>query len=134
MIRQYIYAVTVGLGISFVGTSVDAQTSTSKNGQWMTGEELTSLLGDGELLGLGGKGTDYKGQAKFNANGTASGSVTFTNGDVFSFRGTWEVRGNQLCRVWVGDEGEVCEKWKRTGKKSSDVYAAGDKLGRNYWN
>lgn len=134
MIRDYTYALIAALTLSFNGTNLAAQTSTSKNGQWMTGEELTILLSDGEVLGLGGKGTDYKGQAKFKANGTASGSVTFANGDVFSFKGTWKIRENQLCRVWVGDEGEVCEKWKRTGKKSSDVYASGNKIGRNYWN
>ena len=134
MIRDYTFSLIAVLAYLLLGTGLEAQTSASRNGQWMTGEELTALLSDGELLGLGGKGTDYKGKAKFEANGKASGSVTFANGDVFSFKGTWEIRENQLCRVWVGDEGEVCEKWKRTGKKSSDVFADGNKIGRNYWN
>jgi hypothetical protein len=105
----------------------------SRVGQFMTGDELHALMDDGETFGLGGRGYDYKGSVNFGSNGRLSGSVKLANGEIVTFKGDWEIKGNQLCRTW-DRESEVCEDWRRQSKKSAIVFVDGRELGRNYWN
>lgn len=98
----------------------------------MTEAQLKQLTSKGRTLQLGGPGAGYAGELRLKRNGTGRGSATTDSGDKIAFSGTWEVRGNQFCRVWEGlstDVSEVCEDWILTTPTSVDVYIGTKKIG-----
>ena len=119
-----------------VGTStlLMAAPSAFAADSYMTGEEITALIGTGKTINLGGAGEGYVGSLDIKADGTASGSVK-TDGGILIIKGTWVMRQNNFCRKWVSLDGdkEVCEAWKIIGDKRVEVQANNKKLGVNWW-
>ncbi len=107
----------------------------AESGRKLTGEELSSLLGNGATLQLGGEGMGYKGTLKLNKNGAGKGSAKTDDGTNLTFTGTWAIKGDTFCRTWAefNDGKEVCETWRLTSARSVDVYNGSEKIGVNSW-
>lgn len=120
---------TVGIGTLFIAAPSVFATDT-----YMTGEEITALIGTGKTINLGGAGEGYVGSLEIKADGTAAGSVK-TDGGILVIKGTWVVKQNNFCRNWVSLDGDkvVCESWKKIGDKRVEVQDNNKKLGVNWW-
>jgi len=103
-------------------------------GEFMTGAELTALVGQGKTINLGGEGTDYRGTLEIKADGTASGSAKTNTGKKIVIKGTWAIEGDQFCRKWKGLDGgkKVCETWKKIGDNKVEVLEI-KYIGVNWW-
>lgn len=101
----------------------------------MTNAQLTDLLQDGITLSLGGKGQGYSGELTLAKDGTGQGSAKTDDGNQINIAGTWSVKDDTFCRVWVDlNEGkEICETWIVTGENSVDVFNGDKKIGVNSW-
>jgi hypothetical protein len=102
----------------------------------MTGAELTTLLGHGKTVMMGGPGLGMTGQLVVNADGTASGSGKVDSGQTFNISGTWLIKANQFCRTWQGgrDSGkQVCETWVLTAPNVARVMVKNKQIGQNSW-
>jgi hypothetical protein len=120
---------TVGISTLFM-----AAPSAFATDSYMTGEEITALIGTGKTINLGGADEGYVGSLEIKADGTALGSVK-TGGGNLIIKGTWVVRQNNFCRNWVSLDGdkEVCESWKIIGDKRVEVQSNNKKMGVNWW-
>jgi hypothetical protein len=103
--------------------------------EYMTGAELTTLIGEGKTINLGGEGEGYAGTLEFRADGTASGSAKTDDGKTLVIEGTWKIKNNQFCRKWDGFDNAktVCESWKKIGENRVEVQMAKKKIGVNWW-
>jgi hypothetical protein len=102
--------------------------------EFMTGAELTSLVGQGKTINLGGESEGYSGTLEIKADGTASGSAKTAAGKKIVIKGTWAIEGDQFCRTWKGLDGgkKFCETWKKIGDNKVEVLEI-KKLGVNWW-
>lgn len=102
--------------------------------EFMTGAELTALVGQGKTINLGGEGEGYSGTLEIKADGTASGSAKTDAGKKIVIKGTWAIEEGQFCRKWKGLDGgkKVCETWKKIGDNKVEVLEI-KKLGVNWW-
>jgi len=103
--------------------------------EFMTGAEITALIGEGKTINLGGKGEGYSGTLDLRADGTGSGSAKTDDGKTLVIEGTWKIKGNLFCRKWDGfDKGKtICESWKKIGENRVEVQLAKKKIGVNWW-
>lgn len=102
---------------------------------FMTDEEITTLIGTGKTINLGGSGEGYEGSLNVKADGSALGSVKIEGGKVIAINGAWLVKQNSFCRKWAGldNDKEICEKWKKIGDKRVEVQSNEKKIGVNWW-
>jgi hypothetical protein len=103
----------------------------------MTGKELTTLLGHGKNLILGGPGKGYAGGLSLSADGKGKGQIKLDSGDVIPIEGVWVIKKDRFCRTWKGgrDAGkQICESWVKTGPKSVEAMVGKKDLGTNSWN
>ncbi len=100
----------------------------------MTGEELTTLVGAGKKINLGGDGEGYSGSLDIKGDGTASGSIQVP-GNTIPIDGTWTIVQNRFCRKWraIDAGAEVCEVWNKVGDGRVAVMVNGKKAGVNWW-
>jgi hypothetical protein len=102
----------------------------------MTGKELTTLLGHGKNLILGGPGKGYAGSLSLSADGKGKGQIKLDSGDVIPIEGVWAIKKDRFCRTWKGgrDAGkQICESWVKTGPKSVEAMVGKKDLGTNSW-
>ena len=108
----------------------------------MTGEQLNQLLASGKTLMLGGDGEGYKGELVLKADGTGKGQAITDNGKTLKIDGTWEIVGDEFCRVWkeISEGKRICERWVVIGENQVRVYSRQDgkpakykKSGLNSW-
>lgn len=122
--------------IAYVLIVLAASSSLAMAGQQMSGKDLTSLLGQGKTIMLGGKGMGSSGSLMLSADGKGKGEAKLDNGTVIPIEGTWQVKGNKFCRTWTGGRDankEVCETWIKKGAKAVTVRAGKKDLGVNSW-
>lgn len=102
--------------------------------EFMTGAELTALIGQGKTINLGGEGEGYAGTLEIKADGTASGLAKTDAGKKIVIKGTWKIEGDKFCRKWKGLDGgkEICETWRTIGNNKVEVLKV-EKLGVNWW-
>ena len=101
----------------------------------MTGDQLNQLLGNGKTLILGGEEEGYEGELILNADGTGKGQAVTKKGKTIRIEGTWEIVGDEFCRVWkeVSKGKRVCERWIFIGENKVEVIKDGKKVGVNSW-
>jgi hypothetical protein len=113
-----------------------ASSSMAMAGQQMSGKDLTSLLGQGKTIQLGGKGMGYSGSLTLTADGKGKGEAKLDDGTIIPIEGTWHIKGNKFCRTWTGGDDankEVCEAWIKKGKNAVTVRAGKNDIGVNSW-
>jgi hypothetical protein len=98
----------------------------------MTGTELKQLLESGITLKLGGEGEGYEGDLVLLPDGTGKGQAITDKGEKIILEGTWEIDGDEFCRVWEGlTNGEsVCERWIVIGENKVEVRRKDKKSGK----
>lgn len=107
--------------------------SGSTRSDQLTGSELASLLMNGRVIQLGGREEDnFSGSLAMTADCKGDGSAELDNGETLVLQGSWEIRGNEVCRTWLTD-GEVCEQWVSLSDTEALVYVGGDPIGYNSW-
>lgn len=119
-----------------VGCNAAKQTSTTslmKN--QMTGDQFNQLLSNGKTLILGGDGEGYKGELMLHPDGKGKGQAVTDKGNTIRIEGTWEVVGDEFCRLWkeVSKGKRVCERWIFIGENRVEVLKNGKKVGVNSW-
>jgi hypothetical protein len=102
----------------------------------LTGPEMGGLLVKGLSVSatdmLGGK--NYTGRMTYAANGTLSGTVTFTGKAPIDVKGTWKLDGPRLCRTIVPlQPQEVCEIWLKTGSNEVTIRVGNTDVGVSRW-
>ena len=73
----------------------------AQSGNKMTGDQLAELTANGVVLKLGGDGEGYSGTLELQPDGTAKGGATTDGGVKIQIVGTWAIRGDKFCRVWI---------------------------------
>ncbi len=98
----------------------------------MTGTELKQLLESGITLKLGGEGEGYEGDLVLLPDGTGKGQWVTTKGKKGKIDGTWEIVGDEFCRVWkeVTNGEKVCERWIVIGENKVEVRRKDKKSGK----
>ena len=123
-------------GLLIVAVATAAFVATAAADETMTGAQLTELLAAGKTIKLGGPGTGYSGELVLTPDGKGKGEAKTDDGkNTFVIEGTWEIKGDTLCRVWAAlDDGkEVCETWVKTEPKKVKVKNGDKELGVNSW-
>lgn len=106
-----------------MGATPSGDQSEMKN--HMSGEQLNQLLASGKTLILGGDDEGYKGELVLKADGTGKGQAITDNGKTLKIDGTWEIVGDEFCRVWkeISEGKRICERWVVIGENKVRVYS-----------
>ena len=129
--KKYFYNISCIAIFLFIFSPCIAMSSETQ----MTGTQLNQLLGEGITLTLGGEGEGYKGELLLNADGTGKGQALTDKGKKMRIEGTWEIVGNEFCRVWkeVSKGKKVCERWIIIGDNKVEVRNGDKRIGVNSW-
>jgi hypothetical protein len=117
--NQKLFTIT---GLLMIVLSTSGALMAASSGKQMTGTELKQLLESGITLKLGGEG-GYQGDLVLLPYGTGKGQYVTTKGKKGRIEGTWEIVGDEFCRVWkeVTHGERVCERWIVIGENKVEV-------------
>ena len=117
--KKYLYNISCIAIFLFIFSPLMALSAETQ----MTGAQLKQLLEEGKTLILGGEGEGYTGELELYPDGTGKGQWVTNKGKKGKIEGTWEIVGDEFCRVWKEVSGgkRVCERWIIVGENKVEV-------------